>query len=59
MLFLGAWGKMIHEKISWHCPFKLKMHFRSNTSNNFHARDVILNGTATKRSISQRLCHLT
>ncbi len=26
MLFLGAWGKMIHEKnlkqnISWHCPF--------------------------------------
>ncbi len=27
MLFLGAWGKVIHEKnlkqkISWHCPFK-------------------------------------
>jgi hypothetical protein len=27
MLFLGAWGKMIHEKnlkqkMSWHCPFK-------------------------------------
>ncbi len=26
MLFLGAWGKVIHEKnlkqkISWHCPF--------------------------------------
>jgi hypothetical protein len=27
MVYLGAWGKLIHEKeqkskISWHCPFK-------------------------------------
>ncbi len=29
MLYLGTWGKLIHEKnqkskISWHCPFKSK-----------------------------------
>jgi hypothetical protein len=41
LLFSGAWGKIIHEKISWHCPFKLKMYFWSNTANNFHARALI------------------
>ncbi len=34
MLFLWAWGKMIHEKnprkkISWHCPLNLTQSFRS------------------------------
>jgi hypothetical protein len=30
-LFPGAWGKKIHEKpeekISWHCPIKIKVYF--------------------------------
>jgi hypothetical protein len=56
MLFSGAWGKMIHEKnlLALSLYSKLKMHFRSNTANNFHARaliDVILNGDKTFKSL--------
>ncbi len=36
-LFLGAWGKMIHEKnqkqkISWHCPFNYSSIWLSHIS---------------------------
>ncbi len=61
MLFLAAWGKMIHEKklkqkTSWRCPFS-KAFFLHLPANFFY--NPILNISLTQFSFHDRVWHLT